>query len=88
MGEIDAASLTDRILDHLAVISGRDEVRRDLDLELYRRDVMDSMKTVEFIVAIEEDLGLHVSPADLDREMWATPRKVVADIERRLALQS
>jgi len=42
------------------------------------------MKTVEFIVAIEEEFGLHVSPAELERQTWATPRKIVADLEHRL----
>ena len=79
-----ASALSDKILRHLASICGTDEVRTNPDLALYEREVMDSMKTVEFIVAIEEEFGLHVSPAELERETWATPRKIVADIEHRL----
>ncbi len=79
-----AAALSDKILRHLASICGTDEVRTNPDLALYEREVMDSMKTVEFIVAIEEEFGLHVSPAELERETWATPRKIIADIEYRL----
>jgi D-alanine--poly(phosphoribitol) ligase subunit 2 len=78
------AALSDKILRHLASICGTDEVRTNPDLALYEREVLDSIKTVEFIVAIEEELGLYVSPAELDRETWATPRKIIADIEHRL----
>jgi D-alanine--poly(phosphoribitol) ligase subunit 2 len=78
------ANLTDHILDALAAVSGHDEVRTDLDLPLFEREVMDSMRTVEFIVALEEQFGVQISPAELDREMWATPRKIIADVERRL----
>jgi D-alanine--poly(phosphoribitol) ligase subunit 2 len=78
------ADLSDRILAHLAVVCGTDEVRTNPDLSLYEREVLDSMKTVEFILAIEAEFGLHVSPAELDRQTWATPRKIVADIEHRL----
>ena len=74
----------DHILDALAEISGNDDVRTELDLPLYQTEIMDSMKTVEFIVALEEQFGLQISPAELDREMWATPRKIIADIQRRL----
>jgi D-alanine--poly(phosphoribitol) ligase subunit 2 len=79
-----AAALSDKILRHLASICGTDEVSTNPDLALYEREVLDSIKTVEFIVAIEEEFGLYVSPAELDRETWATPRKIIADIEHRL----
>jgi D-alanine--poly(phosphoribitol) ligase subunit 2 len=78
------SALSDKILGHLASVCGTDEVRTSPDLALYEREVLDSMKTVEFILAIEEEFGLHVSPAELDRQSWATPRKIVADIEHRL----
>ena len=78
------AALSDRILCHLASICGTDEVRTNPDLALYEREVMDSMKTVEFILAMEGEFGLHVSPAELERQTWATPRKIIADIQKRL----
>jgi D-alanine--poly(phosphoribitol) ligase subunit 2 len=76
--------MSDRILSHLASICGTDEVRTNPDLALYEREVLDSMKTVELIVAIEEEFGVYVSPAELDREAWATPRKIIADVQHRL----
>ena len=78
------ADVSNKILVRLASICGTDEVRTNPDLALYEREVLDSMKTVELILAIEEEFGLHVSPAELERQTWATPRKIVADIERRL----
>jgi D-alanine--poly(phosphoribitol) ligase subunit 2 len=80
----DGADLSDKILRQLASICGTDEVRTNPDLALYEREVLDSIKTVEFIVAIEEEFQLYVSPAELDRQTWATPRKIIADIEHRL----
>jgi len=74
--------LTDKILFHLTSISGTEEVRTNPDLALYEREVLDSMKTVELILAIEKEFG--VSPAELDRQAWATPRKIIADIQHRL----
>ncbi len=73
-----------KILQLLVSITGTEEVRRNLDLSLYDSRVLDSMQTVELMVAIEEEFGVQVSPAEFDRESWATPRKIVADIERRL----
>jgi D-alanine--poly(phosphoribitol) ligase subunit 2 len=59
-------------------------VRHDLDLRLFDLQILDSMKTVELIVAFSEAFGIGISPADLEREQWKTPRAIVADIERRI----
>jgi D-alanine--poly(phosphoribitol) ligase subunit 2 len=76
---------TDQILDVLAAVAETDEVRTQPDLALYDLQVLDSMKTVELIVALGRDVGVEVSPADFDRDSWATPRKLVEDVQRRLA---
>jgi D-alanine--poly(phosphoribitol) ligase subunit 2 len=74
----------EKILQLLASITGRDEVRTNIDLPLYDSHILDSMQTVQLMVALEEEFGVQVSPAEFDRESWATPRKFVADIARRL----
>jgi D-alanine--poly(phosphoribitol) ligase subunit 2 len=81
---VTAPELSDKILRHLVLICGTDQVRTDPDLSLYEREFLDSMKTVEFILAMEEEFGLYVSPAELERQTWATPRKIIADIQDRL----
>jgi D-alanine--poly(phosphoribitol) ligase subunit 2 len=78
------SNLSEQILQMLSAVAGTDEVCQDLDLLLYEEQVLDSMKTVELMVMIEEELGLRISPAEFERENWATPRKVCADLERRL----
>jgi acyl carrier protein len=36
------------------------------------------------MVMIEEEFGVRVSPAEFERESWKTPRKIIADIKRRI----
>ena len=79
------AEKTDLILDVLASVAETDEVRTNPDLALYDLQILDSMKTVELIVALGREVGVEVSPAEFEREAWATPAKFVADIVRRLA---
>ena len=43
------------------------------------------MKTVELIVALQSEIGVDISPAEFDRDAWATPAKMVEDVQRRLA---
>jgi len=77
-------STTDIILDELVKITGTEEVRSNLDLALFEDDILDSLGSVELIVALGEKFRIEISPAQVDRKMWATPRRIIADIENRI----
>ena len=79
-------SNAERILGILARIAETEEVRDQPDLELYELALLDSLRTVELMVAFSVELGVEVSPAELEREEWATPRKIVSYIQSRLAI--
>lgn len=72
-----------RVLDVLARVVESDDVRDKPELPLYG-ELLDSMRTVELLVALEEAFGIQISAAELDREEWATPSRVVSFVERRL----
>jgi D-alanine--poly(phosphoribitol) ligase subunit 2 len=76
--------MKDQILDILASVAETEEVKNQPDLALYDLQILDSMKTVELIVALGRDLGVEISPAEFEREAWATPALLVSDVERRL----
>lgn len=78
------ADTSDKILDVLANVAETNEVRSNPDLALYDLQILDSMKTVELMVALSSEVGVDVSPAEFERENWATPRKLVADVLGRL----
>ena len=77
--------MKDKILTVLAEVAETQEVFKQPDLALYDLQILDSMKTVELIVALGRELGVEISPAEFEREAWATPAKLVADVEKRLA---
>jgi D-alanine--poly(phosphoribitol) ligase, subunit 2 len=81
------ARFSDRVLQLLASVAETDEVCANLDLPLYDDQLLDSIRTVELMVGIEEEFGLKISPAEFERENWSTPRKIIADIERRLQVK-
>ncbi len=77
--------MRDKILTVLAEVAETQEVFKQPDLALYDLQILDSMKTVELIVALGRELGVEISPAEFEREAWATPAKLVEDVEKRLA---
>ncbi len=74
-----------RVLDVLERITGTDQVRRDLDIALFDRGLLDSLGMVELMVALSEELAIDLSPAEIEREQWATPRRIIAYLEQRSA---
>lgn len=77
--------MKDKILAVLAEVAETQEVLTQPDLALYDLQILDSMKTVELIVALGRELGVEISPAEFEREAWATPAKLVEDVEKRLS---
>ncbi|MCL4529697.1 MAG: D-alanine--poly(phosphoribitol) ligase subunit DltC [Chloroflexi bacterium] len=65
-------------------ITGTDEVRKNLDLDLFGEKVLDSLGTVELILALSEDFSIEVTPGQIDRELWATPRKIIDYFQERV----
>ena len=81
-----AADFSDKVLQLLASVAETDEVLTNLDLPLYEYQVLDSMRTVQLILMVEEEFGIKVSPAEFEREAWQTPRKIIADLQHRLSM--
>jgi len=72
------------VLQELAKITGTDQVSLDLDLPLFDEDLLDSLGMMELIVALTEQLGVSLSPAEIDRQQWSTPRKIIAYLETKV----
>ena len=77
-------SFSEKVLQLVASVAETDEVRTNLELPLYECQLLDSIKTVELMIGIEEEFGLKISPAEFEREKWETPRKIIADLESRM----
>ena len=68
-----ATATPEQILDVLANVAETDEVRTNQDLALYDLQILDSMKTVELIVALSSEFSIDVSPAEFERENLGHP---------------
>jgi D-alanine--poly(phosphoribitol) ligase subunit 2 len=76
--------IIETILQELEKITATDEVRKNLDLDLYGEGILDSLGTVELMVAFDEEFGINITPAQIDRQVWSTPRKIIAYVEDRV----
>jgi D-alanine--poly(phosphoribitol) ligase subunit 2 len=77
-------TISTEVLAVLADVLETREVYDAPDLPLYELDLLDSLRTVELMLALSERLGIEISPAEIDRELWGSPRRIVEYVERRV----
>ncbi len=77
-------STAERVLAVLANVTETDEVRQDPTVHLYDLDLLDSLRTVELLVALSDEFGVDISPAEVERDQWASPRQVIKYMEQRV----
>jgi D-alanine--poly(phosphoribitol) ligase subunit 2 len=77
-------STAERVIEVLAEVAEDNVVRTDPDIPLFEQDVLDSLRTVDLILALTKEFGVEISPAELDRSLWATPKHIVAFMEAKV----
>ena len=77
-------STAERVIEVLADVAEDNVVRSDPDIPLFEQDVLDSLRTVDLILALTKEFGVDISPAELDRSLWATPKHIVAFMEAKV----
>ena len=77
-------SIAERVIEVLAEVAEDNVVRTDPDIPLFEQDVLDSLRTVDLILALTKEFGVDISPAELDRSLWATPKHIVAFMEAKV----
>ena len=75
---------TARVISIIARVTESDEVERDHDVALYDTGILDSIGTVELLVELSREFDVALSPAEVDREEWATPARIAHYVEQRL----
>ena len=62
---------------------GTDQVRKDIDIHLFEEGLLDSLGFIELIVALSEKCNVDIQLAEVEREAWSTPRKIIEVLQAR-----
>lgn len=73
--------MKEEILVILEDLTGTDEVRNDLELDLFEEGLLDSLGMVQLLVELEGQLGVSVPVSEVQREEWNTPNKIIKQVE-------
>ncbi|KOF56611.1 MULTISPECIES: D-alanine--poly(phosphoribitol) ligase subunit DltC [Clostridium] len=69
--------MKEKVLEILEQICGTDEVRNDLNLNLFDDGLLDSLGVIELLLAIEDKLKISIQPTEVTREQISTPKKII-----------
>lgn len=70
--------MLETIVEILNDICGADEGEITPDTELFDEGILDSFGLVQLLVELENQLGVKLDPAALEREQLSTPSKIAA----------
>ncbi|MBS6501544.1 MULTISPECIES: D-alanine--poly(phosphoribitol) ligase subunit DltC [Clostridium] len=73
--------MEDKVLDIFEDVTGTDEIREDLDLDLFEAGLLDSLGIIEVLLKIEDVFGIKLQPTDLERRDMATVNNLVNFLE-------
>lgn len=77
--------MREKLLVMIEELCGDEIVREDPDIDLLEEGLIDSLDYIELLLKIEDEFGLKMSPSELTREEMATPNRIIAVVEKRLA---
>lgn len=75
--------MREKILNMLAEICEDDVVKKNVDMDLLKTGLLDSLGFAEMLALVEEDFGIVLSPSEFQREDLNTPAKIIEIIESR-----
>lgn len=73
-----------QVLEILAEITNSPQLIQHPDIRLFDLHLLDSFKTIELMLALSDRCDVEISPAEFEREEWATPRAIAAFIETKM----
>lgn len=85
---IEQSAISGKVLDLLEKITATDEVRKNLDLHLFDEFVLDSLGLVQLVVELSQAFSVEIAPAEIERDEWSTPRKIVGNIEKKISVRA
>lgn len=75
--------MEEKIITMMEKICESDELRDNLDVNLFDAGLMDSLTFIEFIVAVDKEFDIDVEPTEIQREDVETVNKVITFIKSR-----
>ncbi len=75
--------MEEKVLDLLVSLCEDENVRNNLDEDLFESGLLDSLAFAELLFTIEEDFGVIIAPSEVERSDLSTANKIIQLIKER-----
>lgn len=76
--------IKEKVIEIFEEVMDTDEIRDNLDLDVFENEMLDSMGIIEVLLAIEEKLGLSLQPTDLERKDMSTANNLISFLSTKI----
>ncbi|WAW15864.1 D-alanine--poly(phosphoribitol) ligase subunit 2 [Peptostreptococcus equinus] len=76
--------MKENVIEIFEEVMDTDEIRDNLDLDVFENEMLDSMGIIEVLLGIEEKMGLSLQPTDLERKDMATANNLISFLETKI----
>ena len=75
--------IKEKVIEIFEEILDTDEIRDNMDLDMFENEMLDSLAIIEVLLGIEDKLGISLQPTDLERKGMATVNNLISFLESR-----
>ena len=75
--------IKEKVIEIFEEILDTDEIRDNMDLDMFENEMLDSLAIIEVLLGIEDKLGISLQSTDLERKDMATVNNLISFLESR-----
>ena len=68
--------MEERIREIIIKLTGVNELKENIDIDLIENEVLDSLAFIELITTLEETFNIEIQPTQVDPNTWRSVKKI------------
>jgi len=76
--------MKEKVFDVIEEVAGSDEFRDNPSMDLFEEGLLDSMRAIMLIIALENAFDVSLPPSEMDRNDWNTADKIAERIKEKV----
>ncbi len=73
--------MKDKIINIIEEVSGYENLRENLDVDLLQNEILDSLAFIELISTLNDEFNIEIQPTQVKPETWRNVDKIVELVE-------
>ena len=76
--------MEEKIVDLIIKLTGFEELKENLNVDLIEEDILDSLAFIELISSLEEEFDIEIQPTQVANDTWRSVENIVKMVEEKM----